>query len=577
MQTHSNKANNAVPSRLLRRHIGLETEYATVVQTPADQEHPPSRREVYDAVCKSLTQSVPTAKARFDDCRLFLATGGAISLESCFDWMDQPGGLIEGATPECSSPRNLLVCQRAQDRLFADAVAECDLPASVCLLKNSRDAEDHVYGCQENYSADVASGPMLWAYRAGILMLIPMYMLYVAICLTLTFLGVSLLVSLKSVGAIVRGRRPCLESLLDIPNWCIRAAAGLLRIVHAPLTCLLWLVARFTAFRQQRQGLTPFLISRTILCGTGHLNARGKFSLSGKAAAINSMVGMGGYLNERPIYVFGHWLQTMCSESIISPRCLLELLGRRQRLQIGLADSNVADAAEYLKVGATSLVLDMIEAGYAKGLPKLKKPLEALQQIASDWSLIARVATNSGPMTALEIQQAYLHRCRQFVFDSEEPANSEAWDILELWEQMLDAAGQIRELPVDYEPSLAKIDWASKKWLIDQMGSDASLASRKKVDLRYHELSPNGYYHRLTGAVPCCSIVEVDEISSAMRMPPKDTPASRRGNLIREFAGSETAISASWSHVIIGSGKSRRTFAVKPPRRPAPLTKRDRH
>ena len=268
-------------------------------------------------------------------------------------------------------------------------------------------------------------------------------------------------------------------------------------------------------------------------------------------------------MNERPIYVFGHWLQQLCSESIISPRSLFSLLHRRQRLQIGVSDSNVADAAEYLKVGATSLVLDMIESGRAGGLPRLRKPLAALERIAGDWTLISRVETNRGPMTAIEIQRAYCVACHRFVRSCGDAAPEEAWKILDLWDEMLDAAQAIREMPVDYGPSLAKIDWASKKWLIDQMGKGASLASRKKVDLKYHELSNEGYYHRLTDAVPSSLLATVEEICKAKRMPPIGSPAAQRGQLIREFADSEVQIRASWSHIVIGDGRTRRTVRLK--------------
>ena len=213
------RAENRPPFGLLSRYIGLETEYATVVEMPPDQQHPPSRQRVYDAVCRSLSKTIPTAKDRFDECQMFLATGGAVSLESSYDWLDQPGGLIEGATPECVSPKDLLIRQRAQDRLFAEAVDHCELPVSIKLLKNSRDDEDHVYGCQENYSAIVASGAMLWLYRAGMVALFPLYMLYVAICLSFIFVSVTVFVSCRTFSGLLRGRKPQIETLFDFPPW----------------------------------------------------------------------------------------------------------------------------------------------------------------------------------------------------------------------------------------------------------------------------------------------------------------------------------------------------------------------
>ena len=89
---------------MLQRLIGLETEYATLVRAPADQCEPPSRREVYDAVRRAIGRRLPVAPGRYDADTIFLANGGAFSLETSPLKMREPGGLIEGATAETRSP-----------------------------------------------------------------------------------------------------------------------------------------------------------------------------------------------------------------------------------------------------------------------------------------------------------------------------------------------------------------------------------------------------------------------------------------------------------------------------------------
>ena len=74
---------------------------------------------------------------------VFHAAGGAVWFET-----ERPavgGGLIEGSTPECRSPRQLVAWQRAQDELLAEAADEA-FGGSVRLIKNDRDAAGNVYG-----------------------------------------------------------------------------------------------------------------------------------------------------------------------------------------------------------------------------------------------------------------------------------------------------------------------------------------------------------------------------------------------------------------------------------------------
>ena len=66
------------------------------------------------------------------------------------------------------------------------------------------------------------------------------------------------------------------------------------------------------------------------------LDQHGRLQLSDKAPAINCQLGMGGLVGDRPIFVLGHFFKTLCSW-----RDCFDLTGPRQRLQIGLGDSNM--------------------------------------------------------------------------------------------------------------------------------------------------------------------------------------------------------------------------------------------
>lgn len=576
---------------MLNRLVGLETEYATIVRPPLDQGAPPSRREVYTAICDQIVKRLPVARGRYDADAIFLANGGAFSMETSPARTEFPGGLIEGATAESRSPKVLVQCQRAQDRLIAEAARTCEIPGCVTIVKNSCDAHGHVYGCQENYSAPVAIGFMLMLYRLAMVLVMIPACIYWAACISLLAIEMASLVAVRAPKRAIAALRHRSENGLDdsntlnltdpLPPYMLTATAVVLRVISIPAAAALYLVARFIAFRKQRKYLTAFLVSRVVLSGAGHVDRSNRFRLSGKGMAIDTVTGFGGYIGERPIYAFHHWLQQLCGRSLLSSRSISELFRQNQRLQIGLSDSNVSDTAEYLKVATTSLVLDMIEAGYTKQLPRLRRPIESLHRICCDWNLITRVETCRGDMSGLELQRAYFKACRAFVQDNPPPKGDEVYEVLRRWEEVLDCLTAFRLSPSEVRPSLGHVDWLTKKWMLDCLDEHSAVqpvpetvakpveaaknekaskrwAARKKVDIRYHELSDDGYFSKLMCIAPQLCSVNQAGIEFALRLPPTESPASRRGHLIREFSDGLESVEVDWSHVVIGTGKGRR-------------------
>jgi proteasome accessory factor A len=133
-------------------------------------------------------------------------------------------------------------------------------------------------------------------------------------------------------------------------------------------------------------------------------------------------------------------------------------------------------------------------------------------------------------MTALEIQRRYLDGCREFV-DRQPEAPEEAREVLRRWEEALD------ELRSDRRVLVGRIDWVTKQFLLRLTAADACEAVRKKIDIRYHELSPAGYFQILAEAGLHRRVLFEEEIDRAMRLPPPGTPATARARLIREFSG----------------------------------------
>lgn len=589
---------------LVSRLMGLETEYATMVADPQnlDQDDLPAAWLVYQQICEAIKRDQPTASGLFDRQQLFLASGGAVSFESHPSLQSSPGGLVEIATPEVRSPSELLACQRSMDQLASEATADSETSFDLRILKNSSDVLGHVYGCHENYDAEVATGWMLAVYRCFVLLL----WLIQTITLMVSFPLMMLVVGMMGWTRYRRARKDrrskkglarnpdaepdehedydeydrweaeteSEEFYSSMPRWLSAIMVFLLRFVHLPTVIVLTFVAKHVAFRRQRRFLTAMLISRVALCGTGNLDSEGRFQISAKAMAIDSVSHLGGFRGERPIYVFGHWLSQLSAKSFVSLWSTRKLLNRRQRFQIALSDSNMSDLAEYVKVGSVSLLLDMIEARRTGDLPLVRNPVPLLHRLASDWNLVTRVPTSRGRLSALEIQKDYLSAAKAFVESVPANLRGEANLVLYRWQELYEAAANFRKDATDTSLAMGRVDWLTKLQLLESLdkqakpvpstiipGDDASIggwASKKKIDLRYHELSDEGYYGLLLETRPELRLVDDEQIARRRKSPPAGSPAARRGWLIREFGGEQGTMKSEWSYAIIGRGKSKR-------------------
>jgi proteasome accessory factor A len=331
------------------------------------------------------------------------------------------------------------------------------------------------------------------------------------------------------------------------------------RILSGPLAFLLWLHCRCFAFRHVRRCLTPFLLSRAIVGGSGMVDRQGRFHLADKASAINCMVGFGGFLNDRPLFTMGHFFKALCVECLSSLRTYGGLFAVRQRLQIGLGDSNMCDVAEYLRIGTTLLVLDLIESGEMPRAPLIRRPGRAMRKLCGDPTLRAEVRLSNGRcVTALELQRFYLDACRSYL-DKHPDAPAEAYDLLQRWEDVLEGLVEYKQ-QMEEGPSAMRqrlvgvIDWVTKLYLLGQLGRTADWAQKKKIDVRYHELSPAGYFQQLKAAGMTAQLITEAEIERAIRVPPPNSPATMRGHYIREFAESDEAVGVNWRCVVIGRG-----------------------
>src|SRR5690606_32202349 len=133
---------------------------------------------------------------------------------------------------------------------------------------------------------------------------------------------------------------------------------------------------------------------------------------------------------------------------------------RRQRMQLGVSEANAAQVAEYLKVGTTCLVLDMIERGFLRDPPRLRRPVKAMRALGNDLTGKERRARDRRRgWSALELQRYYLQEAQRFLRESPTPS-LEAREIIRLWGDALDA--------LDTHPGrlVGRLDWVTKRYLL---------------------------------------------------------------------------------------------------------------
>ncbi len=489
--------------------------------------------------------------------QFFTQNGGAFYYEFLPHCME--GGLIEGATPECRGPGQLLLYQRAQEALLTAALplAREELEArgfagELGLLKNCRDAEGHIYGAQENYEVEVARGLSLLCYRIGVALLLPL----VAVTLLLTLLFIALLLVLTFAAGFAALFLPPLRRRLAwlteegdsrrLENALGRFHIWLILVFTWPLVTPFAFLLRGFAFQPIRRQLLAFLITRPVVAGCGSVAGDRRFVLSEKGPAIRQVSRRSILPQDRPIFDSGNLMKMLCAPFNFQLRPVARLFRRRQRLQLGLADSNLAQTAEYLKVGTAALVLDMIEDGVLDDAPRPVDPVAALHAVVADPTLEARIEIRGGgAMTALEIQRFYLRRARRYLGASA-ATSLEAEEVVRRWGEVLDdlEAGAMDRL-------VGTLDWVTKRFLLEGSGRDAGEAVLKTLDLRYHELG-DGYFARLEGAGEAETLVEETEIRRAVEEPPANTPAFLRGRLIRHQAGGPLPITVSWDSAYVG-------------------------
>ena len=296
-----------------------------------------------------------------------------------------------------------------------------------------------------------------------------------------------------------------------------------------------YLVSRAIDFERLVRGLLPFLVSRQLIAGAGKVGREaqergftpGGFQISQRADFMETELSV-DTMHNRPI------LNTR-DEPHANPE-------RYRRLHLILGDANMCEYATALKVGTTRVVLDMIAGGFVPSFD-LASPVAAIQAISQDPNLKAVVKRQErGSMSGLEIQREYVEQARRVLTN----IDAETEWILQQWELVID---QLQKDPLQL---VGKIDWVTKRWLLESFVQDEGIGWDDpwlaSLDLEYHNIDPErGLFCGLESEGRAMSISREDEIQEAMKHGPLDTRGGLRGLCVQRFG--EDINSIQWEGV----------------------------
>ena len=187
-----------------------------------------------------------------------------------------------------------------------------------------------------------------------------------------------------------------------------------------------YLVGRHGEFGRLADVLIPFLVTRQIICGAGKV--------------LQTPRGAVYCVSQRAEHIWeGVSSATTRSRPIINTRDEPHADAERfRRLHVIVGDSNMSETTMLLKVGATDLVLRMVEAGTVMRDLTLENPIRAIRDVSHDMTGRRKVRLANGrEVSALEIQQEYLDKATEF---TERRGSDPITDrVLDLWRRTLRA------------------------------------------------------------------------------------------------------------------------------------------
>ncbi|CAL9395356.1 MULTISPECIES: Pup--protein ligase [Streptomyces] len=313
-----------------------------------------------------------------------------------------------------------------------------------------------------------------------------------------------------------------------------------------------YLVARHGEFSRLADILIPFLVTRQLLCGAGKV--------------LQTPRGAVYCVSQRAEHIWeGVSSATTRSRPIINTRDEPHADAERyRRLHVIVGDSNMSETTMLLKVGATDLVLRMIEAGTVMRDLTLENPIRAIREVSHDITGRRKVRLASGrEASALEVQREYYEKALDFC-ERRGIRTGTVERVLELWGRTLDAIES-----EDLDRIGTEIDWVMKYKLIERYRAKNNMTMSHprvaQIDLAYHDIHRRrGLYYLLEKKGQAARVCNDLKIFEGKSVPPQTTRARLRGDFIRRAQEQRRDFTVDWVHLKLND-QAQRTVLCKDP------------
>jgi proteasome accessory factor A len=304
-------------------------------------------------------------------------------------------------------------------------------------------------------------------------------------------------------------------------------------------------------FGHYAEVLIPFFVSRQIYAGAGKVlqTARGaQFCIAQRAEHIWEGVSS-ATTRSRPII-----------NTRDEPHADAE---KYRRLHVIVGDSNMSEYTTFLKVGATAVLLRMLEdPSVVLRDMTLENPIRAIRDISHDLTGTKKVRLANGrEVSALDIQSEYLNRALRYADQKGLPPQEQR--ALEMWEHC------VTRLADDPFKLDREIDWVIKHRLIEAYREKHQLPLSHPrvalVDLQYHDINRSrGLFYKLQDKGMVDRMCVDDDIDEAVETPPQTTRARLRGEFIRKAKERKRDYTVDWVHLKLND-QAQRTVLCKDP------------
>ncbi|GGQ82268.1 Pup--protein ligase [Kitasatospora griseola] len=313
-----------------------------------------------------------------------------------------------------------------------------------------------------------------------------------------------------------------------------------------------YLVARHGEFSRLADVLIPFLVTRQLICGAGKV--------------LQTPRGAVYCVSQRAEHIWeGVSSATTRSRPIINTRDEPHADAERyRRLHVIVGDSNMSETTTLLKVGATDLVLRLIEAGVVMRDLTLENPIRAIREVSHDLTGTHQVRLANGrEASALEIQEEYYTKALEFA-DRKGLNEGTVARVLDLWGRTLEAVRT-----EDLGKVGTEIDWIMKYQLIEKYRAKHQMTMSNprvaQIDLAYHDIHRRrGLFYLLQRNGQAQRVTNDLLTFQGKSVPPQTTRARLRGDFIRRAQEQRRDFTVDWVHLKLND-QAQRTVLCKDP------------